>query len=87
MTQGEVLAVCQEAIMVTLRLSAPLLIVSIVLGLIVAIFQAATQIHEQTLTFVPKVLAIALLLILLGSWMMTLFSDFIHRLFEMMLRL
>lgn len=73
--------------MVTLRLSAPLLIVSIVLGLIVAIFQAATQIHEQTLTFVPKVLAIALLLILLGSWMMTLFSDFIHRLFEMMLRL
>lgn len=73
--------------MVTLKLSAPLLIVSIVLGLIVAIFQAATQIHEQTLTFVPKVLAIALLLILLGSWMMTLFSDFIHRLFEMMLRL
>lgn len=87
MTQGEVLAICQEAIMVTLKLSAPLLIVSIVLGLIVAIFQAATQIHEQTLTFVPKVLAIALLLILLGSWMMTLFSDFIHRLFEMMLRL
>ncbi|MCI8622836.1 MAG: flagellar biosynthesis protein FliQ [Provencibacterium sp.] len=87
MTQGEVLAICQEAIMVTLKLAAPLLIVSIVIGLVVAIFQAATQIHEQTLTFVPKVLAIALLLLVLGSWMITLFSDFVRRLFEMMLSL
>lgn len=73
--------------MVTLKLAAPLLIVSIVIGLVVAIFQAATQIHEQTLTFVPKVLAIALLLLVLGSWMITLFSDFVRRLFEMMLSL
>jgi flagellar biosynthetic protein FliQ len=87
LTQGEVLAICQEAIMVTLKLAAPLLIVSIVIGLVVAIFQAATQIHEQTLTFVPKVLAIALLLLVLGSWMITLFSDFVRRLFEMMLSL
>lgn len=83
MTQGDVLAICQEAIVVTLKLAAPLLIVSIVIGLVVAIFQAATQIHEQTLTFVPKVLTIALMLIVLGSWMITLFSDFVHRLFEM----
>lgn len=81
------MAICQEAIMVTLKLAAPLLIVSIVIGLVVAIFQAATQIHEQTLTFVPKVLAIALLLLVLGSWMITLFSDFVRRLFEMMLSL
>ena len=79
MTQGEVLAVCQEAIMVTLRLSAPLLIVSIVLGLIVAIFQAATQIHEQTLTFVPKFLAILVVMGLLGSTLLSTLQDFFRQ--------
>ena len=63
MTQGEVLAVFQEALLVAMKISAPLLIASIAIGLVVAIFQAATQIHEQTLTFVPKVLVIALMLI------------------------
>ena len=61
MTQGEVLAVFQEALLVAMKISAPLLIASIAIGLVVAIFQAATQIHEQTLTFVPKVLVIALM--------------------------
>lgn len=70
--------------MVTLKLSAPLLIISIVVGLIVAIFQAATQIHEQTLTFVPKVLAIAALLLALGSWMITVLTDFVKALFAYM---
>lgn len=87
MTQGEVLAVFQEALLVAMKISAPLLIASIAIGLVVAIFQAATQIHEQTLTFVPKVLVISLLLLLLGSWMMTLFSEFIHRLFALILTL
>lgn len=87
MTQGEVLGVFQEALLVALKLSAPLLVASIAIGLVVAIFQAATQIHEQTLTFVPKVLIISLLLLLLGSWMMTLFSEFIHRLFALILTL
>lgn len=87
MTQGEVLGVFQEALLVALKLSAPLLVASIAIGLVVAIFQAATQIHEQTLTFVPKVLVISLLLLLLGSWMMTLFSEFIHRLFALILTL
>lgn len=87
MTQGEVLAVFQEALLVAMKISAPLLIASIAIGLVVAIFQAATQIHEQTLTFVPKVLIISLLLLLLGSWMMTLFSEFIHRLFALILTL
>ena len=87
MTQGEVMAVFQEALLVALKLAAPLLIVSIVIGLIVAIFQAATQIHEQTLTFVPKVLVIALMLIAMGSWMMTLMNDLIQYLFSLMARL
>lgn len=84
MSESEVLTVFQEAIIVTLKLSAPLLIVSIVVGLVVAIFQAATQIHEQTLTFVPKVLAAAILLWLTGSWMISTLSDFVRYLFEIM---
>ena len=84
MTQGEVLAVFQEALLVAMKISAPLLIASIAIGLVVAIFQAATQIHEQTLTFVPKVLVIALMLIVLGAWMMTMMSDVINRVFSLM---
>ena len=84
MTQGQVMEILQGALVVALKLTAPLLIVSIVIGLIVAIFQAATQIHEQTLTFVPKVLAIALLLLMLGSWMMTVMNDYVSELFARM---
>ena len=87
MTQGDVLAILQESLLVALKLSAPMLVISIAIGLVIAIFQAATQIHEQTLTFVPKVLAIALLLIILGSWMMTLMNDLVQRLFQIMTRL
>jgi flagellar biosynthetic protein FliQ len=86
-TQGEVLAVFQEALLVAMKISAPLLIASIAIGLVVAIFQAATQIHEQTLTFVPKVLVIALMLIVLGSWMMTMMSDLINHVFSLMVTL
>ena len=81
MTQGQVMEILQGGLVVALKLTAPLLIVSIVIGLIVAIFQAATQIHEQTLTFVPKVLAIALLLLMLGSWMMTVMNDYVNEIF------
>lgn len=81
MTQGQVMALFQSALLVALKLTAPLLLVSIAIGLVVAIFQAATQIHEQTLTFVPKVLAIALLLLAMGSWMMTTMNDFVSGLF------
>ena len=84
MTQGQVMEILQGALLVALKLTAPLLIVSIVIGLIVAIFQAATQIHEQTLTFVPKVLAIALLLLMMGSWMMTVMNDYVSELFARM---
>lgn len=87
MTQGEVLTVFQEALLVAMKISAPILIASIVVGLVVAIFQAATQIHEQTLTFVPKVLVIALMLIAMGSWMMTLMSDLIQYVFSLMVTL
>ncbi|MDO5601203.1 MAG: flagellar biosynthesis protein FliQ [Oscillospiraceae bacterium] len=84
MTSAQVMGVFQEAMMTAIKLSAPMLIVSIVVGLIVAIFQAATQIHEQTLTFVPKVAAIAALLLMTGSWMITLMVDFFQRIFSLM---
>ena len=87
MTQGDVLAILQDSLLVALKLAAPMLVASIAIGLVIAIFQAATQIHEQTLTFVPKVLVIALLLIVMGSWMMTLMDDLVQRLFQIMTRL
>ncbi|MCI9509154.1 MAG: flagellar biosynthesis protein FliQ [Angelakisella sp.] len=87
MTQGDVLAILQDSLLVALKLAAPMLVASIAIGLVIAIFQAATQIHEQTLTFVPKVLVIALLLIIMGSWMMTLMNDLVQRLFQIMTRL
>ena len=83
MDQGEVLQIFRSAVDVGLEIAAPLLIVSIVIGLIIAIFQAATQIHEQTLTFVPKILVLAVMLLVLGSWMMTTFSEFFNQIFDM----
>lgn len=74
----------QEGVLVALKLAAPILTVSIVIGLVIAVFQAATQIHEQTLTFVPKVIVIALMLLGMGSWMYTLMSDYIFKLFSLM---
>ena len=84
MSSDQILTVMREALLVALKLSLPLLITSIVIGLIIAIFQAATQIHEQTLTFVPKVIAIALILLVLGSWMTAVLIDFVQYLFDIM---
>ena len=64
--------------------SQALLIISIAVGLLVAIFQAATQIHEQTLTFVPKLIVIALVLLALGSWMSKVMNEFVVELFAIM---
>lgn len=84
MTQDTVLLVFRETMWMILKLSAPMLIVSIVIGLIIAIFQAATQIHEQTITFVPKIIAAALLLIATGSWMLTSLIEFFQYLMSIM---
>ena len=84
MTQGDVMSVFQEALLVTFKLAGPLLLVSIIIGLVIAIFQAATQIHEQTLTFVPKILVTALLMVVLGSWMLGQINDLIQSLFGLM---
>ncbi len=82
MTEEEILDLFMNAMYASFKLAAPVLIASIVIGLIVAIFQAATQIHEQTLTFVPKVLVIALMLLVLGSWMIRIVTEFFDMIFD-----
>ena len=70
MTQGQIMTIFQEGMLLAMKLAAPILVASIAIGLVIAIFQAATQIHEQTLTFVPKIVGMFLCLMLLGDWML-----------------
>lgn len=84
MEQGDVIALLRQAVLTAAKLAAPVLIVSIAVGFLISVLQAATQIHEQTLTFVPKLIAIALILLLLASWMMTIMNDFTSQVFAMM---
>jgi len=76
-----VMTLTHQAMKIVLYLAAPLLLTTLVVGLVVAIFQAATQINEMTLAFIPKLLAIAVVLALLGPWMMGLLVDYIQELF------
>ena len=76
MTVDEVTAIASSALFLVIKVAAPVLLVSLVIGLIVSIFQAVTSIHEQTLTFVPKILAVFLALIVLGNWMLSEMSGF-----------
>ncbi len=69
MTESYVLSFAQNAVMVAAILAAPVLIVSLIVGSLISLFQAATQINEVTLTFIPKIIAIGLVLAILGSWM------------------
>lgn len=81
MTQGEVLAVLSDAIYTVIATSAPMLIVAIVVGLIVSIFQATTQINEQTLAFVPKIVAILLSILFFGGYIVTSLTEYTQRLY------
>jgi flagellar biosynthetic protein FliQ len=81
MTPETVVTLGQQAVELTLMISAPLLLTALVIGLVVSIFQAATQINEMTLSFIPKLLGIFLVLILTGPWMVNTMVDFIQRLF------
>ena len=72
------MAMGRQAIEVTLMVAAPLLLTALVIGLIVSIFQAATQINEATLSFIPKLLGIFIVLILAGHWMLTTLLDYLR---------
>ncbi|MCK6386837.1 flagellar biosynthesis protein FliQ [Zoogloea sp.] len=82
MTPTTVIDLGRQALELTLLVSAPLFIAALVTGLVISIFQAATQINEQTLSFVPKLIATFITLVLAGPWMITMMTDFIRRLFE-----
>lgn len=84
MTQEDALVVFREAILLIIKLVAPMLIVSVAVGLIIAIFQAATQIHEQTLSFAPKILIIGVILIATGSWIISSMEEFFHYIMSFM---
>lgn len=81
MTEAYVLNLGQNAIMIALILAGPILLVSLVLGSLVSLVQAATQINESTLIFIPKMVGIILVLLLLGSWMLQQAVTFTHTLF------
>ncbi|NLY29175.1 MAG: flagellar biosynthesis protein FliQ [Firmicutes bacterium] len=84
MTELTIMKIAREALVTVLMVAGPVLILSLLVGLLVSIFQATTQIQEQTLTFVPKILTVLGATVLLGPWMLRIMIDFTSRLFTNM---
>ena len=82
MTPESVMTIGQQALEVTILVSAPLLLTALAVGLLVSVFQAATQINEMTLSFIPKLLATFLVLVVAGPWMLTMMMDYTRRLYS-----
>jgi len=82
MTPESVMSIGTHALTVTLMMAAPMLLVALTVGLIVGVFQAATQISEMTLSFIPKLIALAATLVLVGPWMLKLIVNYTRELFE-----
>jgi flagellar biosynthetic protein FliQ len=80
MTPETIYRVSQDAMIVAVKLTAPVLLPSLAIGLIIAMFQAATHINESTLTFVPKLIIIGLVLLIMGPWMLQMFLDYFQAL-------
>ena len=85
MSESQFIDLLQNAVWLVIILAAPLLVVNLVVGLAISIFQAVTQIQESTLTFVPKVLASFLVLVLAGPWMTQMVVDYSHRIFHQLI--
>jgi len=82
MNEDLIIKLGQDAMKVTAMISGPILIATLVIGLIVSIFQALTQINEATLTFIPKMIIVALVIVLAGPWMMDIMTNYTVNLFE-----
>jgi len=82
MTPETVMSIAYQAMMVTLYLGAPLLLTALLIGLLVSLFQAATQINEMTLSFITKILGVFAVLIIAGPWLPSLIIDFTRTLFQ-----
>ena len=85
MTNSQVMDVMHSGILVAVKLAGPMLILSMGIGVLIAILQAATQIHEQTLSFVPKLSLIAVILLLFGGTMLEIMQDYTRELFALMI--
>ncbi|MGN1106952.1 MAG: flagellar biosynthetic protein FliQ [Huintestinicola sp.] len=83
MSVDSVIQIFKEAVILVFKLAGPLLLISMLVGLVIAIIQAATQVHEQTLTFVPKVLIISLLLLVFSSFFISSMDSFVREIFDM----
>lgn len=81
MTPENAMTIGRQALEVTFMVSAPLLLAALITGLIVSVFQAATQINEMTLSFIPKLFVMFLILVLAGPWMISIMTDYMHQLF------
>ncbi len=81
-TEGQVMDIARDALFLIIKVSAPLLLISLVIGLFISIFQTVTSIQEQTLTFVPKIIAVFLGMMLIGGWMLEELSNFMVELWS-----
>jgi flagellar biosynthesis protein FliQ len=82
MTPETIMTIGQRALEITMLLAAPLLLVALIVGLLIGVFQAATQINETTLSFIPKLLAMGAVLVVAGPWMLKLIVGYTRELFE-----
>ena len=87
MSENLVIGIVKDALFTSLKVAGPILLVSMLIGLIISIFQATTQIQEQTLTFVPKLIGIGAVGLLLGSFMLHTLVSFTQRIFELIIRI
>ncbi len=81
MTPELVIDIGKDAMMMVLMISAPILVVSLLIGVLISVFQAATHIQEQTLTFVPKILGVLAAIVIFGSWMLNVMLSYTSNLF------
>ncbi len=86
MTQGEITDVFYQMFVLAMQLGGPILLVAMLVGIVISILQAATQIHEQTLTFVPKLVVIGLMLVITGGVMLTQLQNFTIQILDMIVR-
>ncbi len=82
MDQAQVIKVMQDAIYTVITVAAPAMIVGLIIGIIISIFQATTQINEQSLSFVPKIIGILLAIVIFSGFMLTNLTDFTHRMYD-----
>lgn len=86
MEQEIVMEIAQRTLLIILYVSAPILGLSLIVGLVISIFQAATQIHEQTLTFIPKILSVIAAIALFGTWMLRMLIEYTQQLYSNILQ-